>query len=235
MLSNIIRPDFPLLDIEYDSIIIELNDLIEKTIKETAPLHIEGAGDVLTISHYLKMYKHFTKRGEEIRKKCVDPFNSAVKEVNLFFKKIYERYSAEEARLANELLAYNNMQLEAAQEKRREFQKQLEEAALRKAIEVEEMQKAEALKKRIPFAEIKQIEIPEIPEVKISSPKLSSCNLSGIATARIKKWRVADFNAIPRSYLAVNETLVASVRKDYDFETESPIPGIEFYFETVLR
>lgn len=235
MLSNLIRTDFPLMEVEYDKSIIDLSETIKKTLEESASIAVVNAADVLSASHYLKIYKHFTRKGEEIRKKCVDPFNYAVKEINSFFKKIYGTYSAEESRLEHELLCFNEQQVIKAEAAKKELQKQMEEAAIQKAIEIEELQKLEALKNGIPLNEIKTVEIPEIKEFSPEIPKLSAGNLSGISTARIKKWKVTDLTLIPIKYLAVNETLMNSVRKEYGFDEKSPIAGIEFYFETIIK
>ncbi len=228
MLSNIIKPEFPLMDIEYDKSILDLNDAIERTLHESMGITVTGAADVLTASHYLKIYKHFTKKGEEIRKKCVDPFNSAVKDINAFFKKIYAMYSVEESRIEKELLSFNSIQNKIAEEQKKEKQKLLEEAAIQKAIEIEALQIECNENNRF-------VEIPEVKEIAPEFQKLSSVNLSGISTARIKKWRVTDQSIIPREYMIVNEAMVNSIRKNFGIEDASPIPGIEFFFETIIK
>jgi len=229
MLNSIIKPEFPVMDIEYDRSIIDLNESIEKTLSESASITVTTASDIMTASHYLKIYRHFTKKGEEIRKKCVEPFNNAVKDINGFFKKIYGLYSAEESRLEKELLNFNLRQAAEAERERGERLKALEEAAIQKAIIIEEEQKNGNANKN------KTVEIPEIREPLPDVPKLSSANISGVSTARLKKWRVSDFSLIPREYLTVNEALVTHVRKGLAFEADSPIPGIQFYFETIIK
>lgn len=235
MLNNLIKPDFPLMDIEYDRSILDLTEAIEKTLSDSSGIAVHSAADVLTASHYLKIYKHFTKKGEEIRKKCVEPFNSAVKEINGFFKKIYSMYAAEEGRIEKELLAFNEMQVRIAEEQKKEKQRILEEAAIQKAIEIEEIQILEAESGNLPAEGMKMVEIPEVKEFSSEAPKLSSANLSGISTARIKKWRVTDLSLVPRQFLAINEAMLNSLRRGFGIEDASPIPGIEFYYETIIK
>lgn len=59
--------------------------------------------------------------------------------------------------------------------------------------------------------------------------------INGVKTMRVKKWRVIDINKIPLEYLTVDKEKVDSVRKYYDFNANSPIPGIEFYYEEVVK
>jgi len=235
MLNDLIHIEFPVMDIEYDRNLTELNSSIEKTLKETQGLCISGPDDVFTLSHYLKIYKHFTKKGEEIRKKCVEPFNTCVKDINGFFKKIYNRYSVEEKRLENELLEFNRKQIELAALLEKERRSKIEEAALQKAIEVEERKKVEAALNGNRPEEMIPVEIPDVNYRERSVPRLSAANISGISSARIKRWKITCFDEIPKNFLCVNEALINNLRKEYDFEDASPVPGIEFYFETIIR
>ena len=237
MLNDLIKPVFPLMDIEYDKSIIDLNEAILKTMHDcrTAGITVEAGSDVLTASHFLKIYKHYTRKGEEIRKKCVEPFNSAVKDINGFFKKIYSIYSAEESRLEKELLCFNERQIKKAEDLNRENQRIIEEAAIQKAIEIEEAQITELENNGLVGEQTKYVEIPDVKEVQNYAPKLSSINVSGITTARIKKWRVTDIAIVPREYLIVNESLINNLRKGFGHDAASPIKGIEFYYETIIK
>ena len=52
---------------------------------------------------------------------------------------------------------------------------------------------------------------------------------------RVKKWRLVDFDKVPRKLLLLDEVALNKMRKAADFDATSYIDGIEFFVEEVAR
>lgn len=74
--------------------------------------------------------------------------------------------------------------------------------------------------------------LDNIPQTEIKRTKLSD-KTSHLTSRREKRWRLVDFDKVPREYLFLNEKLINAVREQYGYTDESPIDGIEFFVENV--
>ena len=52
---------------------------------------------------------------------------------------------------------------------------------------------------------------------------------------RVKKWRLIDFDKVPRKYLLLDEVALNRIRKAGEFDDTSHIDGIEFFTDEVPR
>jgi hypothetical protein len=192
-----------------------LKSNIEQAVEESKKIIVFAEEDVEKAGFYIKNFKQLEKRIEDYRKDIVKPVNDEVKKINTFFKKLAEMFLPEQNRLLKESNEILREIRERQEQERLAEQKELEDTILDEA----EM-----------FNDITVID--QIPQVEFKQQKVQSDNLT---TVRTKKWRITDFDAIPKEYLTVNDLLVNELRKDYDFESKSPINGIAFYFDENLR
>lgn len=192
-----------------------LKSNIEAAVKESKAVLIFTESDIEKAGFYIKKFKQLDKSLEDYRKKLVGPLNEEVKAINGLFKKISGEYSLEIDRLnkeSNEVLREVRKRQEAV---RLAEQKELEETVLDEAIMFDD-----------------DTVLDNIPQVEFKRQKLATDNLT---TMRSKEWRVLDIEQVPREYLIIDETKLNAIRKGYDFEARSPIPGIDFYFTEKVR
>lgn len=137
--------------------------------------------------------------------------------VDAYFKALKEQIAPELDRLSKGMNEYLYKQKQVAQmkadEEKRKLQEQLDA----------EKKKAEE--------EGKVVEEVIIPDIVVKTEKMSSQNAAGISSRRYKRWKVIDIAKVPVQYLQINEVLMNEKRKETSFEGESPIAGIEYYFE----
>lgn len=62
----------------------------------------------------------------------------------------------------------------------------------------------------------------------------STPSASGISTRTIWKYRVTDFEMVPRQYLELNTAMLNAIARTIKDNTQNHIPGIEFYSETII-
>lgn len=192
-----------------------LKSNIEAAVKESKAVLIFNESDIEKAGFYIKKFKQLDKSLEDYRKSLVGPLNEEVKGINNLFKKIAGDYSLEIDRLnkeSNEVLKEVRKRQEAI---RLAEQKELEETVLEEAIMFDD-----------------DTVLNNIPQVEYKQQKLATDNLT---TMRSKEWRVSDLNIVPREFLTLDETKLNAIRKGYDFEARSPIPGIEFFFDEKVR
>lgn len=196
-----------------DLIILQSN--IAEAISESKKIIIFEESQIESAGFYIKKFGELDKALEKLRKQLVQPLNEETKTINAFFKSIQQTFNPEQDRLkkeSNEMLTKIRKRQE---EERKKEQEELEDAILDEA----EMFNDESVLENIPKIEFKKEKITE----------------NNLTTKRDKKWRVTDIEKIPRKYLVLDEKLINSIRKDYDYESESPIEGIEFYYEESVR
>ena len=155
---------------------------------------------------------------EEHRKQIKQPFLEHGKKVDEFFKALTRGLDEQNKRLSDGMSTYNRQQQKLAQAKADEERRKMQEEADR--------QKKEAEAKGEPAPEIV---VPEVVAPKVE--KLSQMNSAGIASRRYKKWEVTDIAQVPVEYLLVNEVKMNKKRAEYDFNDQSPVPGIKFTVE----
>lgn len=201
--------------IQQNPSVITLREKIEEAITESKQILVMEESQIETAGFYIKKYGELDKKIESLRKDLVKPLNDEVKNINSFFKDLQGSFIPEQERLkkeTNEILA--EVRKRQAEQKAKE-QKELEEALLDEA----EMFNDESVLDNIPKVEFKQTKIAE----------------NNLTTVRTKKWKVTDIDKVPRKFLIVDEKLINTMRKDYDYEDKSPIEGIEFYFDETVR
>lgn len=192
---------------------ININKAVQQSseVTVTSDLSMDKAG------HFIKGFKDLTKAIESIRKEIVTPLNAQVKVVNEFFKNLKIRYEKEEQRLVDESNFHLKKKRQLEEERKAQEQKELEDSILNEA----EIFNDESV-------------IDEIPDIQFKKEKVSETT-QNLQTQRVKRWKVTDEEKIPRKYLTINEKLVDEVRKKHDFEDKSPIAGIDFYFDEVIK
>lgn len=195
--------------------IVELQNKISEAITESKKILVMDERQIEQAGFYIKKYGDLDKRLESLRKDAVKPLNDEVKSINTFFKDLQNSFISEPERLkkeTNELL--QDIRQRQAELKAKE-QKELEDSLLAEA----EMFNDESVLDNIPKVEFKQDKIAE----------------NNLTTVRTKKWRIINIDKVPRKFLVLDEKLINTIRKDYDYEDKSIIDGIEFYFEETVR
>jgi hypothetical protein len=178
-------------------------------------------GDLEAATTAVKNASTLKTQMETHRKQLKDPYKTAGENVDAWFKTLQKTLLEEDARLRRDIGVYDQRQREIAKARAEEEQRQLVEAA-----------KAQ---REMDIAEGRPDQGVVVPEVVPQQTKLSEKNSSGVSSVRYKKWKVADITKVPPEYLAVNEKAVSEVRKQYDYDDASPIPGIEFTVETGIK
>jgi len=194
-----------------------LKNNIALAVKESRAVIILDESHVDKAGFYLKNFRGLSKKIETLRKELVQPLNDDVKAINTFFKDLQGEFSAEEQRLNNELQDFIIEQKQKQEEQRQKEQREMEDSIITEA----EIFEDESVLDNIPKIEFKTTGLGDIS--------------SSVTTMRIKKWKVTDFDKIDRKYLIVDEALMTRLRKEEDFETQSPIEGIEYYFTETVR
>jgi hypothetical protein len=82
--------------------------------------------------------------------------------------------------------------------------------------------------------EISEMQVLNEDECEISL-SLPNRSITGISTTRRKTWEIIDMDLIPREYLTIDTLKLNEFRKQFDFKTISPIPGIAFTCDETVR
>jgi len=197
--------------------VLEFYANINTAVQQSSAVVVTTDASLEQAGFFLTKFRQLTKASEEIRKELVTPLNMKVKAVNEFFKDIVSRYSAEEKRLEDECNLHLKKKRQLEEEIKAQEQKELEDQILNEA----EM-----------FNDVSVID--EIPQVEFKKEKVSETS-EFLQTQRVKKWKLADIDKVPRQFMIVNEALIDEIRKKSDFEDKSHIDGIEFYFDEVIK
>ena len=197
-------------DIQKRDDYIALKNNIQQAVKESRAVIILDESHVDKAGFYLKNFRGLSKRIETLRKELVDPLNQDVKIINSFFKTLQSEFSGEEQRLNNELQDFLTEQRQKQEELRIKEQTELEDSILSEA----ELFNDESVLNNIPKVEFKTTGLGDIS--------------SNVTQTRSKTWSLIDLDKVPRQYLILDEKMISQLRKDFDFEAESPIEGIKF-------
>jgi hypothetical protein len=207
---------------------------VKEAVEESKKIVLVDESLVQECSHYTANFKKMRSDIEELRESVTKPILEQKRQVDGVFKLISSPIEEETLRLQGLLTAHMRKLKEDAERKAREERQRLEEEALKQAIEKEAKLKQRAELLGANLEEVK-VEVAIVPEVVVEKPKLSSQNTYGIRTVRTKKWRITDFNLIPRQLLTVDEKKMNNYRNSEAFEAKSDVPGIEFYYEENAR
>jgi len=184
---------------------------------DTANAFLRGVKGLLgkiadTFDPIIKQAHEAHRQAIEQKKKHENPLIQA----ELIIKTEIGRYLTEQARIRQ--AAVDKARREAAEAERRRLE------AMQAAIDAENAGKAEEAEKH--FEEAIAIEVPKpvIPP---------AAKAEGTHLRKETKWRVIDFAAVPREFLALDRARVEQV---FRIQREKmSIPGIEVYFdETVV-
>ena len=193
----------------------DVMEKIAEAIKESQKLHIITDAHVDKAAFYIKHYKHCKKELETIRKEIVDPVNKRMKAINADFKAIINAFEFEPERLESELTDFMRKKRELEVIERDKEQKELDDALITEA----EIYNDETV-------------LDTTQKIEIKRDKLDTTHLT---TMRVKKWRLIDFDKVPRKYMLLDEVALNKIRKADEFDAKSNIPGIEFYVEERAR
>jgi len=198
---------------------------ITAAAKEIVVMTVESVDEA---SHFIKKFANLDKRIDEARKEITIPLDNQKKAVMKQFESLKEIYSGVNNKLQKDVLSWNARQRQIEKEKQDLARAEAEERALNEAILKEQELKAQGIENPV-------VEPAIIPEEIIPEKKLSSFNGSGISEVRVAKWRVVNDMIIPREYMMLDESKITKHRRSAGVEAQSDIPGIEFYYETVIR
>ncbi|MEM4626442.1 MAG: hypothetical protein QXF70_03400 [Candidatus Bilamarchaeaceae archaeon] len=228
--------DYPITSILSEPRIIDIQSQILEAIAESKNISVILANDVEKAGHYIKNLNKLAKALEEERKKITAPLDEQKKVVMSFFKNLVSPIESEISRLDAETRNWLKCQREEQARREAEERRLAEEKAIAEAIAKEERLRAEAKERGEDPATV-QVEVPIIAQDIPRQVKLSDFTSSGVTTMQVAKWRIIDFNLVPREYLCLDEAKITAIRKAAGTKNYNPhqIPGIEFYNEEVIR
>lgn len=198
---------------------LELRSKIDQALQESRKIIVLSEDQLDPAGFYLKHFRQLSKAIEDTKKKYTKPLKDEAKQIESVFRELTEMFAAEEKRLANELQDFLNEKKQAEAEQRAKEQKEYEDAVLEEA----EM-----------FSDTSVIDSMNDVKIETKSEKLGSIS-QFVTETRTKKWRLIDLDKVDRKYLILDEKLIDAVRKDHDFDSKSPIDGIEFYTEFTIK
>ncbi len=193
----------------------EIMEKIAEAVEESKTLHIITDQHVDKAAFYIKEYKIAKRTIESFRKEVVDPLNKRLRAINADFKAIINAFEYEPERLESELTDYMRKKRELEEIERKKEQDELDDALIKEA-EI--------------FNDETVLDVDT--KVEIRREKLDTTHLT---TMRVKKWRIIDFDKVPRKFLLLDEVALNKLRKADAFDAKSDIPGIEFYTDEVPR
>ena len=188
---------------------------IAAAVQESKQLHIITDGHVDKAAFYIKHFKQVKKNIETVRKQIVEPYNRKIRSINKDFKAIINAFESEPERLGSELTDYMRKKRELEEIERAKEQRELDDALIKEA-EI--------------FDDESVLDVDT--KVEIRRQKLDTQHLT---TMRVKRWRLIDFDKVPREFLLLDEAALNKIRKADEFDAVSNIPGIEFYTDEVAR
>jgi hypothetical protein len=193
----------------------ELFNNICDAVAESQKLSIVTDAHVDKAAFYIKKYKQLKKEIEQLRKTRVDPLNKEVKLINADYKAIINAFEFEPERLGSELTDFMRQKRKLEEIEQAKEQKELDDALIKEA----EVFNDESV-------------LDDTAKVEIKRERLDTTHLT---TMRVKRWRLIDFDKVPRKYLLLDEVALNKIRKADEFDAVSNIPGIEFYTDEVAR
>ena len=196
---------------------LELENNIQTAIKESKSVIVLDENQVDKAGFYIKNYGSLEKKIETLRKSIVEPIKKEAKDIDSLFKSLKDKFLGEKSRLTDEVNSFLREKREREEQQRFLEQKEMEDSIIEEA----EMFDDETILDNIPQVEFKKETLGNISE--------------NITSVRKKEWRLVDINKVPVEYLVVNEKLLNELRKNYDFNDKSPIPGIEFFVTEQAR
>ena len=196
---------------------LELENNIQTAIKESKSVIVLDENQVDKAGFYIKNYGSLEKKIEILRKSIVEPIKKEAKDIDSLFKSLKDKFLGEKSRLTEEVNSFLREKREREEQQRLLEQKEMEDSIIEEA----EMFGDETILDNIPQVEFKKETLGNISE--------------NITSVRKKEWRLVDINKVPIEYLVVNEKLLNELRKNYDFNDKSPIPGIEFFVTEQAR
>ena len=189
----------------------------------TTPAEYEHAGE------FLKVIKGRYNQLETMRKQMTSPLDESKRRIMGFFRQPLEQLSNAEKEIKGGIVAFDHklkedqekeaIRLQAIAEKEQRLLNSRAEKQATKAETKGETEKAEDIRVSVP--------VVTIPTATFDRPRVA-----GVKTSVIWRHRVTDDRLLPREFLTVDE------RKLSQFARESkgsiPVPGVEFYPETVV-
>lgn len=212
----------------------ELKKEIEDAVAESSQITVLMEDDLLPARHALSKHKNLIKNTDTLRKYIKDPLTQKAKDVQTFFADMMLDSNSEKERLNKEIVDYDERKRKAAAEKARLEREEAEKKAAAIAKAKEEQLKAEAKERGETAEEIESIVVePAIQAVDVEEvPGSDALKKSGITARKLPRWKVTDISKVPLEYLTVDEKKMNNFRKEFAADAPSPIPGIEFYFDT---
>jgi len=200
--------------------------------KETEALEIKASLFIITnnkeyneASNLLNTIRKKIKKIEEYRKSITDPINQQLKRIKEFFDTPI-----------NKLKKADNIIVSAMQKFQEEERKRIE-IINRKLLEEQEKQKKKLEEKAKKLEEKGKLELAQKIKKDIQNivaPVITvETKAKGTYEVEIWKFRVVDFEKIPREYLIVNEKMLNEIARQT--KGTKNIPGIEFYSEKSIR
>jgi hypothetical protein len=188
----------------------------------------------------LLQIKSYYKTLDQQRKDTKQPFDDAVKNLQAMFKVPLDKLIKAEGLIKQAMLKYNKEQEKIRKEAEEKLREEQEVEARKKREEAEvysELSKEAESEGNIidagdyqDVAEIKKMEATAISNTEIV---IKQKKTRGIATTKVWKYKVKNFDKIPRNYLMVNDKMLTALAKAT--KNTMKIEGIEFYYEDTIK
>jgi hypothetical protein len=201
-----------------NEISLALNEAV--TFADSLSVRVADNSDYEQASTILRDIKGRLARLEILRREITKPLDESKKRVMDLFRVPVERLEIVESRIKAAMLA---------------FQRAIEDArAVAEARAIEEKRRLEAAREKAmakgDWDRAVQVS-QKSAEVRINAPP-PVAKIAGVQTREIWKWRLLDFDKVPREFLILNEKLLGEIaRRDKE---KAKVEGIEFYREEII-
>jgi hypothetical protein len=163
----------------------------------------------------LTLIKELTKEIDGTRKSIVSPINDVVNTINQAFRKILDPLKEADGILRKKVVQY----------------KQDVERQIREAEETNRM--AQEVARRQAEHNFGEFTVDTTPVQAPITAKTTRATVGTSSLTETWKYRVVDFDKVPREYLVVDDAMLSTIAKKH--HDKKPVPGIEFYPENGLQ
>lgn len=188
---------------------------VTKALSAAEAIVVMNDEQMLEAGEIRKKIKVVGKMIKEKKEGITNPINEALKNVREMFKPLEEGYEKAEGLIADKMLAYQREQDENRRKAEREAQVKLDKAAADLEAGKITEKAAEKIEQKV------AVNLEKAPEVIKKSESFH--------TRTVKKFRIVNFDVIPRVYLSVNETVIRQ-----QMLAGVAIEGVEYYEEKIL-
>lgn len=204
---------------------IDLKNKIAQAEREVKAIVVFGIGDVDNAGVWIKKIKQLESIVDNFRKDAIAPHKEIIDRTNSWAKKVVSELSKERERLLTEVNIVNKKFMEE--------QKAIQEAEKKELMDYDKQAE-----------ELFGVDETEKVELQFRETKMKDVSTQ-MTTVTSKEWRLKSIKDVPKFWkdregkeqllLIVDTKTMDRIRKTFDADAESTIPGIEFYKETSAR